>query len=133
MYLLPTSTTEALLEYTLFSHDLLPKEEYEQSKYIRKLGIHNFEIIEKKASIPMTCYPFGKKTTKRVLIGLPGGWTKASTGYTFKNSTRNQRSSFFKKRRICDNFIRKPSSGFYDLLLLDILNRHNELGASIDV
>jgi lycopene beta-cyclase len=30
------STTEALLEYTLFSHDLLPKEEYEQEieKYI---------------------------------------------------------------------------------------------------
>jgi lycopene beta-cyclase len=35
LYVLPTSTTEALLEYTLFSHDL-PKEEYEQEieKYI---------------------------------------------------------------------------------------------------
>jgi lycopene beta-cyclase len=27
---MPTSTTEALLEYTLFSHQLLTKEEYEQ-------------------------------------------------------------------------------------------------------
>jgi lycopene beta-cyclase len=30
-----------------------------------------------------------KKTTKRVLnIGTAGGWTKASTGYTFKNSDK---------------------------------------------
>jgi lycopene beta-cyclase len=41
---------EALLEYTLFSHQLLTKEEYEQEikQYIENLGIQNFEIIEKK-------------------------------------------------------------------------------------
>jgi lycopene beta-cyclase len=45
-----SSTTEALLEYTLFSHQLLTKEEYEQEikQYIENLGIQNFEIIEKK-------------------------------------------------------------------------------------
>jgi lycopene beta-cyclase len=35
MYVLPTSTTEALLEYTLFSHDLLAKSENEN-------GIQNY-------------------------------------------------------------------------------------------
>jgi lycopene beta-cyclase len=49
--MLPTSTTEALLEYTLFSHDLLPKKSTTEEKYIRKLGIHNFEIIEKNKAV----------------------------------------------------------------------------------
>ena len=90
MYVLPTSKTEALLEYTLFSHRLLAKEEYEAEieNYIKKLGITNYQIIEKEqGSIPMTSYPFWKKNSKKVLnIGTAGGWTKASTGYTFKNS-----------------------------------------------
>ena len=42
MYVLPTSENEALLEYTLFSKDLLLKEEYEVEiqHYIQKFR-HN--------------------------------------------------------------------------------------------
>jgi lycopene beta-cyclase len=36
----------------------------------------------------MTCYPFGKKHKRVLNIGTAGGWTKASTGYTFKNSDK---------------------------------------------
>jgi lycopene beta-cyclase len=43
----PTSIP-ALLEYTLFSHQLLTKDEQEIKQYIENLGIQNFEIIEKK-------------------------------------------------------------------------------------
>ena len=138
MYVLPTSKTEALVEYTLFSENLLPKEEYENEIqiYLKKLGIQQFEILEKEqGSIPMTCYPFWKKNTKRVLnIGTAGGWTKASTGFTFRNSDKKsselveflqnenfKMSSFHKKSRFC----------FYDLLLLDILHHNNALGSSI--
>jgi lycopene beta-cyclase len=150
MYVLPTSKTEALIEYTLFSEKLLPKEEYENEIqiYLEKLGIQQYEILEKEqGSIPMTSYPFWKKNTKRVLnIGTAGGWTKASTGYTFRNSDKKssdlvqfldpspevsgsirittespKMSSFHKKNRFW----------FYDLLLLDILHRHNELGSAI--
>ncbi len=137
MYVLPTSTTEALLEYTLFSHQLLTKEEYEQEikQYIEKLGIQNFEIIEKeKGSIPMTCYLFWNKTTKRVLnIGTAGGWTKASTGYTFKNSDKksSQLVAFLQQDRELKEFHTKTKFWFYDLLLLNILDKHNELGARI--
>jgi lycopene beta-cyclase len=137
MYVLPTSTNEALLEYTLFSHHLLPTAEYELEieKYIQKLGISDFEIIEKEqGSIPMTCYPFWKKTTKRVLnIGTAGGWTKASTGYTFKNSDKKstQLVAFLQQGKELRKFNTKTKFWFYDLLLLDILDRHNELGASI--
>ena len=67
MYVLPISKTEALLEYTLFSHHLLKKEEYETEiqNYIQKQGLTQYEIIEKEqGSIPMTCYPFWKHNTK---------------------------------------------------------------------
>jgi lycopene beta-cyclase len=137
MYVLPTSTTEALLEYTLFSHQLLAKSEYETEiqNYIAKLGITDYEITEKEqGSIPMTCYPFWKKNTHRVLnIGTSGGWTKASTGYTFKNSDKKstQLIPFLQKKTDFRKFHKRTKFWFYDLLLLDILDRKNDLGATI--
>ncbi|MCC9072301.1 lycopene cyclase [Flavobacterium sp. F-65] len=144
MYVLPTSKNEALIEYTLFSHTLLEKQEYESEikNYIKNLGIQDYEIIEKEqGSIPMTCYPFWKRNTKRVLnIGTAGGWTKASTGYTFKKSDKNstQLVSFLEiqnnKASIAidmTSFHKKNKFWFYDLLLLDILDRNNELGSRI--
>lgn len=139
MYVLPTSKTEALVEYTLFSEKLLQKEEYESEiqNYLNKLGVSQYQITEKEqGSIPMTCYPFWKKNTKRVLnIGTAGGWTKASTGYTFKNSDKKSSKlvEFLQNNTSLNlkNFHRKNRFWFYDLLLLDILFRHNELGSSI--
>ena len=143
MYVLPISKTEALVEYTLFSEDLLAKEEYENEIqiYLRNLGADQYEIVEKEqGSIPMTCFPFWKKNTKRVLnIGTAGGWTKASTGYTFRNSDKksselvafldpsSDASGYLKM----STFYKKNRFWFYDLLLLDILYRHNELGSTI--
>jgi lycopene beta-cyclase len=137
MYVLPISKTEALLEYTLFSPQLLEKSEYEQEiqKYIQKLGISKYEIVEKEqGSIPMSCYPFWKKNTKRVLnIGTAGGWTKASTGYTFKNSDKKstQLIAFLQTEQDLWKFHKKNKFWYYDLLLLDILDQHNELGADL--
>lgn len=137
MYVLPTSKTEALLEYTLFSHTLLTKEEYETEikNYIQKLGITNYEIIEKEqGSIPMTCYPFWKNNTKSVLnIGTSGGWTKASTGYTFKNSDKKSSElvDFIQRETDFTQFHKKTKFWFYDLLFLGVLDRNNELGTAI--
>lgn len=142
MYVLPTSKTEALVEYTLFSEKLLPKEEYENEIqiYLKKLGISQYQILEKEeGSIPMTCYPFWKKNTKRVLnIGTAGGWTKASTGYTFKNSDKKSSKliEFLEEKNASTplsmtSFYKKSRFWFYDSLLLDILYRNNELGSSI--
>ncbi|TDO93965.1 lycopene cyclase family protein [Flavobacterium sp. 245] len=149
MYVLPTSTTEALVEYTLFSENLLPKEEYENEIqiYLQKLGINQYKITEKEqGSIPMTSFSFWKKNTKRVLnIGTAGGWTKASTGYTFKNSDKKSSElvefitdksasialSMTSESLNMKAFHKKNRFWFYDLLLLDILYRHNELGSSI--
>ena len=137
MYVLPTSTTEALLEYTLFSKNLLPKEEYEAEiqNYITKLGITEYEIIEKEAgNIPMTSFPFWKNNTKNIVqIGSAGGWTKASTGYTFKNAVKKSKAlvKFLKSESDFRKFHKKDKFWFYDLLLLDILNSKNHLGPSI--
>jgi lycopene beta-cyclase len=139
MYVLPTSKTEALVEYTLFSEKVLPKEEYENEiqLYLKKLGTDKFQIIEKEqGSIPMTSYPFWKKNTKKVLnIGTAGGWTKASTGYTFRNSDKKSSDlvEFLHTSTTLrmTTFHKKNRFWFYDLLLLDILHRHNELGSAI--
>ena len=137
MYVLPTSENEALLEYTLFSRDLLSKEEYESEikKYIENLGITEYEIIEKEqGNIPMTCYPFWKHNTKNIInIGSAGGWTKASTGYTFKNASKKSKAlvQFLKSESDFTKFHKKDKFWFYDLLLLDILSSKNELGSKI--
>lgn len=137
MYVLPTSETEALLEYTLFSKDLLPREEYEKEiqKYIQKLGITEFEIVEKESgNIPMTCYPFWSNNSKNILnIGAAGGWTKASTGYTFKNTVKKSKALvlFLLEENNLTKFHKTTKFWYYDLLLLDILDRKNHLGSSI--
>jgi lycopene beta-cyclase len=137
MYVLPTSENEALLEYTLFSKDLLLKEEYEAEiqKYIKNLGITEFKILEKEqGNIPMTCYPFWKHNTKNIInIGSAGGWTKASTGYTFKSASKKSKSlvQFLKSESDFTKFHKKDKFWFYDLLLLDILSSKNELGSKI--
>ena len=137
MYVLPTSKNEALIEYTLFSKDLLPKEEYETEikNYIEKLGITNYELLEKEqGNIPMTSYEFWKHNTKNIInIGSAGGWTKASTGYTFKNTTKKSKSlvQFLQTESDFRKFHKKDKFWFYDLLFLDVLNRRNDLGAEV--
>ena len=137
MYVLPTSETEALIEYTLFSPTLLSKEEYEAEivNYIRNLGISDYEIVEKEqGNIPMTCYPFWKHNAKNILnIGSTGGWTKASTGYTFKNTTKKSKEvvRFLQNHSDFRKFHKKDKFWFYDLLLIDILFHKNQLGSTI--
>lgn len=137
MYVLPTSSTEALLEYTLFSKDILSKEEYESEieNYIQKLGITQYEIIEKEqGNIPMTSYKFWKHNTKNIInIGSVGGWTKASTGYTFKNTTKKSKLlvKFLSNETDFTKFHKTDKFWFYDLLFLDVLFRRNDLGSKV--
>ena len=137
MYFLPTSENEALIEYTLFSKDLLAESEYETSiaSYIQNLGISSFEIIEKeRGKIPMTSYQFWKNNSKNILnIGSAGGWTKASTGYTFANSIKKSKQliAFLQSENDFRKFHKTNKFWFYDLLLLDILNNKNQLGSAI--
>ena len=137
MYVLPTSENEALVEYTLFSQNLLEDAEYEQEieKYIKNLGISEYEIIEKeKGNIPMTCYQFWKNNSKNLVnIGSNGGWTKASTGFTFKNVTKLSRKlvAFAETNSDFTKFHQQDKFWFYDLLFIDVLYKNNSLGSAI--
>lgn len=137
MYVLPFSKTEALVEYTLFSADLLNEEVYENAikDYLQKIGAKKYNITEKEqGNIPMTCYPFSSQQSKRIIpIGSAGGWTKASTGYTFYPSTK-------KAKQLVQQIVQGKLSPFqekkhrfwwYDLILLEVLDKHNHLGAKL--
>lgn len=137
MYVLPSSKTEALFEYTLFSEELLEKSEYEKAiqNYLQNLEITEYEIIEKEVgNIPMTCYPFHQQNSERILfIGMAGGWTKASTGFTFFNTKKQSEKlvEFLKSKQNLSKFHKKKRYWLYDLILLEVLHQNNELGAEL--
>ena len=137
MYVLPIDKKTALFEYTLFSKELLQLNEYEDAiaVYIKQKGISDFEIIEKeKGSIPMTSFKFSELNSKHMLnIGTAGGWTKASTGYTFRNTAKKTKTlvEFLKTENDLNKYHKKSKFWFYDLIFLDVLANHNEEGATL--
>lgn len=87
-YVLPFSEREALVEYTLFTKEVLTDEQYDAglSAYINDfIKTANYRVREEETGvIPMTdeVFPFYKDGIFH--IGTAGGRTKASTGYTFQ-------------------------------------------------
>jgi len=137
MYVLPIDKKTALFEYTLFSKDLLKVTEYEKAikDYLKEKNIVDFEILEKEVgNIPMTSFKFEKFNSKNILnIGTAGGWTKASTGYTFSNTSKKTKIliEFLKSNSDFSKFKQRGKFWYYDLLFLDVLARNNEAGASL--
>lgn len=137
MYVLPTSPYEALVEYTLFSENLLDKTEYESQikLYLTNLGVNNYIITEKeRGNIPMTSYPFERHNTSNILnIGSAGGWTKASTGYTFASTSKKTKELllFLKKETNLTQFHKLSRYWYYDLIFLDVLYRNNNVGSIV--
>lgn len=138
MYVLPYSTDTALIEYTLFSEQLLEKAQYEAQikAYLSdRYQCDDFQILETEAgSIPMTCYDFRKHNTGRIrYIGTAGGWAKPSTGYTLMSTSKKipklimliKKGSPMKKLKLKNKF------WYYDLLFLDVLHTDNAKGNAI--
>ena len=137
MYILPLSPRVALFEYTLFSPKLLTKEEYEYEieEYLEERGITKYKIIEKEQGIiPMTAYRFWRHNSRNVLnIGTVGGWSKASTGYTFMNITKKTKIlvEYLKTNESLRDFHKVNRFWRYDILFLDVLSKDNSIGAKI--
>lgn len=130
MYVLPTSTTQALVEYTLFSPKLLDKEKYKLAleKYIKNnLKINDFKIVHKEFGvIPMSLAKFEKNPKKNVVnIGTAGGFTKASSGYTFQFIQKN--TAAIVTNLINNKSLNQPLAfkekvyNWYDRTLLEVL------------
>jgi len=135
MYVLPIDKNIALFEFTLFSKDLLDHSEYEEAikDYLKEKKITDFEILEKEnGAIPMTSFKFEELNSYNILnIGTAGGWTKASTGYTFYNTSKKTKDlvSFLKNEDDLSVFAKRTKYWFYDLNLLDVLAKNNEKGS----
>lgn len=138
VYVLPFSPNEALVEYTLFTADLLQKNEYDVAlnEYIKnQLNLQEYEIVEEEFGIiPMTNFPFTPVEGRIINIGTAGGQTKASSGYTFQFIQKH--SAAITKAMIATGDPRRfrsyPSRfHFYDSVLLRILSLRTLEGHSI--
>jgi lycopene beta-cyclase len=88
MYVLPWSTNQALVEYTLFSAALLDDQAYDEALHMyleEVLRVQGYRVLEQERGIiPMTDHPFVRRVGQRVLnIGTKGGLVKPSSGYAF--------------------------------------------------
>ena len=137
MYLLPLSENKALLEYTLFSENLLERKEYVDAinTFLEGLPTGGYEVLEEEeGKIPMTCYRFDLKNSTRLLhIGTAGGWTKPSTGYTFQRINEKTKAlvDFIKKGEPLSRFGKRDRFWFYDMLFIDVLAKDNAHGADL--
>ncbi len=130
-YLLPTSEYQSLVEYTLFSETLLPKDVYKQElrKYIQDtLGIKHYEILEEEFGIiPMADLPLNPHPEEHIIhLGTAGGRTKASSGYSFLN-IQEQSDLIFKALLEDKNpgyyFSDRPRFRLYDSMLLNVMSK----------
>jgi len=137
-YVLPFSETKAMIEYTLFTENILADDEYENElkNYIDSfLHIKEYKITEKEFGIiPMTTRSFDFYKNSIYNIGTIGGQTKASSGYTFQFI---QKQSDLILRSLVDNRpLRKGNSTskrflFYDKILLNVLQNKKVTGKEI--
>ena len=139
MYVLPTSANTALVEYTLFTEELLEDDSYNVAlkKYIsEQLQINDYEILhEEKGVIPMTTKQFPYSKGRNIFIGIAGGQAKASSGYAFK---------FIQKRTVAlidaikngkdlsyGKTIKDSKGHLYDAVLLNVLHYRKMPGDEI--
>ncbi len=132
MYLLPESATRSLVEYTLFSADLLPPEQYQQelrTYMAERYPEVKYKIVEREAGkIPMSAYNFPRAAGNRhIYIGTSAGMAKASTGFTFQNIQAD--SHLLATCLAAGKALHKLPTGkanyrLYDRIMLQVMHKH---------
>ena len=138
-YVLPLSKNKALIEFTIFSSDLLNKQSYEQSikSYLNdQLNIKDFKIEEEEYGIiPMTDVAFPPTASKNIIpIGIRGHGAKPTTGYAFIRVQEQVKQIISQLEQNCTTIKLKGSQQrfkFYDTLLLYILEHNGVKAKSI--
>lgn len=138
-YLMPLTTTTALVEYTLFTEDLLPANAYETAlkEYIHQfLGIENYEVLhEEFGIIPMTNQRFALQQNRLINMGVAGGQVKGSSGYAFQfiqKRTAEIVEGLIKGKKVFDSISFQQKKGnLYDAVLLNVLHHHKMPGHQI--
>lgn len=136
VYVLPYDSQTALVEFTLFSPELVPQEVYDtglQTYINRQLGVDHYTIQHVEYGvIPMTDAPFRRRPSLHVMnIGTAGGMTKASTGYTFQRIQRQSAKIAASLRETGQPFYPEPPlsrHAWMDSVLLKVLDSGLEQG-----
>ena len=140
VYTLPLSPTTALVEYTLFSPCLLPRESYEDAlrNYIEaNITQHQpYRVTETEFGvIPMTDAYFAPIQQNMVMLGTAGGQTKPSSGYTFQFIQRHSDAIVQQllegKSPVAYPICSSKRFLWYDSTLLHILQSQQLPGAAI--
>ncbi|ULQ52418.1 lycopene cyclase family protein [Flavihumibacter fluvii] len=138
VYTMPVDEHRALIEYTLFTEELLDPAAYEEGlhNYVRDfMKLDKYTITEKEFGvIPMTNHQFSPGEGRIVNIGTAGGQTKSSSGYTFQFIQKNSRAILQSLLTNGTPRIDPEHAGrfrFYDHVLLDVLTHKELTGAQI--
>ncbi len=132
LYVLPFSTKEALVEVAIFSNQHLEAAGYDEilARYMREHlpQAGGYEVTEtEQGNIPMTDFDFPRQEGRIVNIGMAGGDTRASTGYTFWNIQQRVdgmvRQLEQQGRMTDDEPWARRRSRRYDTLMLHVLER----------
>ncbi len=134
-YILPYENNKALIEFTIFGKEIFKNQDdylIPLKNYITNtLQITNFEVEEEESGIiPMTDFPFADRQGQRIKrIGILGGQSKASTGYTFLNIQRDSMKIVTSLETTGQPFYKnnfQKHFKLYDKMILDIMLRKGE-------
>jgi len=137
MYQLPLNETEALVEYTIFSENVLATNEYDKvlDTYLAKEfpGINYRTTHDEIGAIPMTQIELASTQAPIYTIGALGAAIKASTGYAFQFIQEQCKNIVdqLEKGLPIQTKVHNTRHGFYDAVLLDVLFHHKMEGAEI--
>jgi lycopene beta-cyclase len=136
-YVLPFAPNKALVEYTLFTKELLAPERYGKAleTFLSECwNLTGYKVLEEEwGVIPMTNAAFPSVQNNIIHTGMAGGQTKASSGYTFQfiqKQTAAIVQSLIAYGHPFDVAPSHPRFHFYDSVLLHIL-AHQTLGGDV--
>lgn len=132
LYLLPYNAREALVEVAIFSNDHLSPAAYDRiieqycKDHLPQLG--RFTIGQKEmGNIPMTDYAFPRQEGRLIHLGMAGGDTRASSGYTFFNIQRRTAAIVAQlqagKQPYSSRNWPERRAAFYDSIMLRVLEK----------
>jgi len=137
MYLLPINQMQALVEYTLFSDQILeiPMYDLALNDYLAKHYPDCVYTIEHEeiGAIPMTHQSFSNFEAPIYTIGALGMAIKASTGYAFQFIQQQCKSivAQLEQGSVINTNVHNTRHRFYDAVLLHVLFHHKMEGAEI--
>jgi lycopene beta-cyclase len=137
MYLLPLTDKKALVEYTLFSPNILETAEYDLvlNAYMEAhyKGQAYSIVHTEQGAIPMTTKKITSIIDNVISIGTMGDAVKASTGYAFQfiQKQTQQIVKQLKLNQTLDASVHYTRHQFYDAVLLYILEHKKMEGDEI--